>query len=75
MFLDTINQPNDIKNVEKEHLEELAQEIRDFLIKSISTTGGHLGSNLGTVELTMALHLALDLPKDRLGCRTPVLHP
>ncbi|MBS7239066.1 MAG: 1-deoxy-D-xylulose-5-phosphate synthase [Acetatifactor sp.] len=66
MFLDTINQPNDIKNVEKEHLEELAQEIRDFLIKSISTTGGHLGSNLGTVELTMALHLALDLPKDKI---------
>ena len=66
MFLDTINQPNDIKNVEKEHLEELAQEIRDFLIKSISTTGGNLGSNLGTVELTMALHLALDLPKDKI---------
>ncbi|MGN0419270.1 MAG: 1-deoxy-D-xylulose-5-phosphate synthase [Acetatifactor sp.] len=66
MFLDTINQPNDIKNVEKEHLEELAQEIRDFLIKSISITGGHLGSNLGTVELTMALHLALDLPKDKI---------
>lgn len=66
MFLDSIKQPNDIKNVEKEHLEELAQEIRDFLIQSISVTGGHLGSNLGAVELTMALHLALDLPQDKI---------
>ena len=66
MFLDTINQPNDIKNVDRENYEELAQEIRDFLIESISSTGGHLGSNLGTVELTMALHLALDLPQDKI---------
>lgn len=66
MFLDSINQPNDIKNVDRENYEELAQEIRDFLIESISSTGGHLGSNLGTVELTMALHLALDLPQDKI---------
>ena len=46
--------------------EQLAQEIRDFLIEKISVTGGHLGSNLGCVELTMALHLALDLPKDKI---------
>ena len=44
----------------------LAEEIRQFLIEKISVTGGHLGSNLGTVELTMALHLALNLPEDKI---------
>ena len=66
MYLEKIKQTNDIKKIEKEHLDELAQEIRDFLIEIISVTGGHLGSNLGCVELTMALHLALDLPKDKI---------
>ena len=66
MYLEKIKQTNDIKKIEKEHLDELAQEIRDFLIEKISVTGGHLGSNLGCVELTMALHLALDLPKDKI---------
>ena len=66
MYLEMIEQTNDIKKIEPEHLKDLAQEIREFLIEKISVTGGHLGSNLGTVELTMALHLALNLPEDKI---------
>ena len=66
MILDSINQTNDIKDVGAGDLDDLAQEIRDFLIEKISVNGGHLGSNLGAVELTMALHLVADLPKDRI---------
>ncbi len=66
MLLDQINKTGDIKNIPQNQYPELAQEIRDFLIEKISVTGGHLASNLGAVELTMALHLALDLPKDRI---------
>ena len=66
MILENINEVNDIKNVSKEDYDNLAQEIRDFLIDRISKTGGHLASNLGVVELTMALHLALDLPDDKI---------
>lgn len=66
MVLDKIQKENDIKNLTPEELEDLAQEIRDFLIEKISVTGGHLASNLGVVELTMALHLVFDLPKDKL---------
>ncbi len=66
MLLETIEKANDIKKIRKEDMNVLAQEIRDFLIRSISVTGGHLGSNLGAVELTMALHLALNLPEDKI---------
>lgn len=66
MLLEKINEPNDIKKVETADYDVLAKEIRDFLIKKISVTGGHLGSNLGTVELTMALHLSMDLPEDKI---------
>ncbi len=66
MLLETIEQANDIKKIRKEDLNALAQEIREFLIRTISVTGGHLGSNLGAVELTMALHLALNLPEDKI---------
>ena len=66
MLLDNICQENDIKNMKEEDLYPLAEEIRDFLIEKISITGGHLGSNLGTVELTMALHLAMNLPEDKI---------
>ena len=66
MFLETIEKANDIKHVGRENWEALAQEIREFLIQKISVTGGHLGSNLGAVELTMALHLALELPEDKI---------
>lgn len=66
MLLDKIKKANDIKQIHPEDYNVLAQEIRDFLIEKISVSGGHLGSNLGAVELTMALHLALDLPEDKI---------
>lgn len=66
MFLEEIKKANDIKQINPEDLPALAQEIREFLIQTISVTGGHLGSNLGAVELTMALHLSLDLPEDKI---------
>lgn len=66
MLLEKIQRANDIKSIAEEDYGLLAQEIREFLIEKISVTGGHLGPNLGTVELTMALHLALDLPQDKI---------
>ncbi len=66
MVLEKINQINDIKKIDKDELPILAEEIRKFLIEKISVTGGHLASNLGVVELTMALHLAFELPKDKM---------
>ncbi len=66
MFLEKIEQTNDIKQLTEADYGVLAEEIREFLITSISETGGHLGSNLGAVELTMALHLFLNLPEDKI---------
>ena len=66
MILETIEKENDIKKVAPENWNLLAEEIRQFLIHKISVTGGHLGSNLGAVELTMALHLSLNLPEDKI---------
>ena len=66
MILDKINQPNDIKNIPREELPALAQEIRTFLIEKLSLTGGHLASNLGVIELTIALHLTMTLPEDKI---------
>lgn len=66
MVLEKIQKENDIKKLTPEELELLKDEIRQFLIESISVTGGHLASNLGVVELTMALHLCFDLPKDKI---------
>ncbi|WP_028243577.1 1-deoxy-D-xylulose-5-phosphate synthase [Pseudobutyrivibrio ruminis] len=66
MVLDKIKQPNDIKNLSEEEINALPGEIREFLIENLSKTGGHLASNLGTVELTIALHLLMDFPKDKL---------
>lgn len=66
MALEKIQKENDIKKLKPEELPVLAEEIRRFLIEKISVTGGHLASNLGVVELTMALHLVFDLPKDKL---------
>ena len=66
MVLEKIQKENDIKELKPEELKPLADEIRQFLIEHVSETGGHLASNLGVVELTIALHLALDLPKDKL---------
>ncbi|MBD5486942.1 MAG: 1-deoxy-D-xylulose-5-phosphate synthase, partial [Lachnospiraceae bacterium] len=66
MLLEKIEQTNDIKQLTEADYGVLAEEIREFLITSISETGGHLGSNLGAVELTMALHLFLNLPEDKI---------
>lgn len=66
MFLERIKDVNDIKQFNEEELEELSAEIRDFLVESIARTGGHLASNLGVVELTMALHLSFDLTADKI---------
>lgn len=66
LLIDKIKKPNDIKQIPEEKWPELAEEIRAFLLEKVSVTGGHLASNLGIVELTMALHLALDLPKDKI---------
>ena len=66
MVLEKIQKANDIKELSEEELAILADEIREFLIQKISVTGGHLASNLGVVELTMALHLVLDLPTDKI---------
>lgn len=66
MLLEKINVVNDIRQIDREQLPQLAQEIREFLIEKISVTGGHLASNLGVVELTMALHLVFNLPEDKL---------
>lgn len=66
MVLERIQKENDIKKLNGQELSVLADEIRTFLIEKISVTGGHLASNLGVVELTMAMHLAFDLPQDRM---------
>lgn len=66
MILEQIKEANDIKKVNPKDYKLLAEEIRSFLIEKISQSGGHLGSNLGAVELTMALHLVLDFPKDKI---------
>ena len=65
-LLDKINKANDIKDIQSADYRKLAKEIRRFLLLNISKTGGHLASNLGVVELTMALHLSMDFPKDKL---------
>ncbi len=65
-MLERINGPEDIKALNREELDILAQEIREFLIEKISATGGHLASNLGVVELTMAIYKVFDLPKDKI---------
>lgn len=64
-FLDGVNSPNDIKKLNIKELEILAKDIRKFLVKNVSNTGGHLASNLGVVELTLALHKVFECPKDK----------
>ena len=66
MILERIQKANDIKKLNWAELDVLAAEIRQFLVENISKTGGHLASNLGVVELTMAMHLAFSLPKDKM---------
>jgi 1-deoxy-D-xylulose-5-phosphate synthase len=66
VLLDRITQPSDLKSLDLAQLEQLAQEIREFLITTLSSTGGHLAPNLGVVELTLALHYLFDSPNDKL---------
>ncbi|MEO8332307.1 MAG: 1-deoxy-D-xylulose-5-phosphate synthase [Gallionella sp.] len=65
-LLDTIDTPDDLRKIERAQLPQLARELREFLVESVSKTGGHLSSNLGTVELTIALHYVFNTPEDRL---------
>lgn len=65
-MLEKIQKPNDIKKIPADQLPALAEEIRELIIESLSKTGGHLASNLGVVELTIAMHRVFDLPKDKL---------
>ncbi|MBE0343475.1 1-deoxy-D-xylulose-5-phosphate synthase, partial [Paenibacillus sp. 28ISP30-2] len=66
MLLPHIKQPGDLKSLSVEELDSLAEEIRSFLIEKLSVTGGHLASNLGVVELTIALHYCYNSPKDKM---------
>ena len=65
-LLDTIADPSDLRQLPREQLHALAEELRAFLLDSVARTGGHLSSNLGTIELTIALHYVFDTPADRL---------
>ncbi|PKO83069.1 MAG: 1-deoxy-D-xylulose-5-phosphate synthase [Betaproteobacteria bacterium HGW-Betaproteobacteria-11] len=65
-LLDTIQSPADLRSLERSQLSQLAEELRAFLLESVAATGGHLSSNLGTIELTIALHYIFDTPEDRL---------
>ncbi len=65
-LLEKIGNPSDLRALERKQLADLAKELRDYLIRSVASTGGHLSSNLGTVELTVALHYVFDTPHDRL---------
>ena len=65
-LLETINDPSQLRSLERKDLPRLAEELREFLIGAVAQSGGHLSSNLGTVELTIALHYVFDTPHDRL---------
>ncbi len=65
-LLDTLSEPAQLRALDRKQLPQLAEELRSFLVESVSRTGGHLSSNLGTVELTIALHYVFDTPNDRL---------
>ncbi len=76
-MLEKTNKPNDIHKMKLYRFSTQAVEIRQFLIESVSQTGGHLASNLGAVELTLALHNVLDLPQDKIvrGCGPSGIYP
>ena len=65
-LLKTIDDPAQLRGLERKELHRLAEELRAFVLESVSKTGGHLSSNLGTVELTIALHYVFDTPEDRI---------
>ena len=64
MLLESIDHPSDLRDLTLEQLDQLAGEIRDLIVRSVSANGGHLGSNLGVVELTLAVHRVFDSPRD-----------
>lgn len=66
VILDKVNMPKDLKNLNIKEKEQLAKEIRNYLIEKVSKKGGHLASNLGVVELTIALHSVFDMPDDKI---------
>src|SRR5437868_9581888 len=66
MLLDSVSSPADLRRLSYSELDQLATEIREFIVQAVSVTGGHLGSNLGAVELTFAVHRVFDSPKDIL---------
>ena len=65
-LLDTVNTPSDLRRLDKDHLQQLADEVRQEMISAVSCTGGHLGAGLGVVELTVALHYVFDTPRDKI---------
>ena len=66
-LLESINSPADVRALSRVELKQLSAELRDFVVQSVSQTGGHLSSNLGTVELTIALHYVFETPEDQIG--------
>ncbi|HET8619722.1 MAG TPA: 1-deoxy-D-xylulose-5-phosphate synthase N-terminal domain-containing protein, partial [Acidimicrobiales bacterium] len=64
MLLESIDHPSDLRDLTSDQLDQLAGEIRDHIVRSVSANGGHLGSNLGVVELTLAVHRVFDSPRD-----------
>ena len=64
--LNKINNPQDLKKLSKDEINVLCTEIREFLVEKVTKSGGHVASNLGVVELTIALHLVYDMPKDKI---------
>ena len=76
-LLDSIHSAKDLRQLSPVQLDHLAAEIREFLIQTLSRTGGHLGPNLGVVELTLALHIAFNTPEDKItmDVKPPGLHP
>src|SRR4051812_35793207 len=65
-LLESIDDPADLRRLPRTQLAEVAEELRNYVLHSVSRTGGHLSSNLGTVELTVALHYVFDTPNDRI---------
>src|SRR5437879_10626103 len=65
-LLKTIDDPSQLRSLERKQLQQLADELRAYVLESVSKTGGHLSSNLGTIELTIALHYVFDTPEDRI---------
>ena len=65
-LLPTIDSPADLRRLNMDELDQLASEIREYIIKTVAETGGHLAASVGAVELTLALHYVLDTPADKL---------